>query len=161
MCGQVKSCAIQRYVHFFIAIPMYSLLYIRFTKPQNVILWFISSQKYYTNVCLIIDLCISTSVWMYTYVVLTDHCTVPVFYCTVEHEKKEKKILSSPSFGGEVKPSVPCRRFAACKRSLNLRGSRNLGKITGQFFANIPPFAAWICHVVADVQAPGGESGNV
>jgi hypothetical protein len=26
---------------------------------------------------------------------------------------------SIPSFGGEVKPSVPCRRFAACKRSLN------------------------------------------
>src|SRR5215467_11055993 len=23
-----------------------------------------------------------------------------------------------PSFGGEVKPSVPCRRFAACKRPL-------------------------------------------
>jgi hypothetical protein len=43
-----------------------------------------------------------------------------------------KKILSMPSFGGEVKPSVPCRRFAACKISLNLSGSRNLGKITGQ-----------------------------
>jgi hypothetical protein len=43
-----------------------------------------------------------------------------------------RKILSTPSFGGEVKPSVPCRRFAACKRSLNLRGSRNLGKIAGQ-----------------------------
>ena len=42
----------------------------------------------------------------------------------------EKKILSTPSFGGEVKTSVPCRRFAACKRPLNLRGSRNLGKIT-------------------------------
>ena len=42
-----------------------------------------------------------------------------------------KKILSTPSFGGEVKPSVPCRRFAACKRSLNLRGSRNLGNIIG------------------------------
>ena len=41
---------------------------------------------------------------------------------------RAKKILSTPSFGGEVKPSVPCRRFAACKRSLNLRGSRNLGK---------------------------------
>ena len=41
-------------------------------------------------------------------------------------------IFSTPSFGGEVKPSVPCRRFAECKRSLNLRGSRNLGKITGQ-----------------------------
>jgi len=38
---------------------------------------------------------------------------------------KGEKILRTPSFGGEVKPSVPCRRFAACKRSLN-------GKITGQ-----------------------------
>ena len=43
-----------------------------------------------------------------------------------------EKIISTPSFGGEVKPSVPCRRFAACERPLNLRGSRNLGKITGQ-----------------------------
>ena len=42
-----------------------------------------------------------------------------------------KKILSTPFFGGEVKPLVPCRRFVACKRSLNLRGSWNLGKITG------------------------------
>ena len=32
---------------------------------------------------------------------------------------KGEKILCTPSFGGEVKPSVPCRRFAACKRSLN------------------------------------------
>ena len=32
---------------------------------------------------------------------------------------KGEKILSTPSFGGEAKPSVPCRRFAACKRSLN------------------------------------------
>ena len=32
---------------------------------------------------------------------------------------KDEKILSTPSFGGEVKPSVPCRRFAACNRSLN------------------------------------------
>jgi hypothetical protein len=32
---------------------------------------------------------------------------------------KSEKILSPPSFRGEVKPSVPCRRFAACKRSLN------------------------------------------
>jgi hypothetical protein len=38
---------------------------------------------------------------------------------------KGEKILSTPSFIGEVKSSVPCRRFAACKRSLN-------GKITGQ-----------------------------
>jgi hypothetical protein len=31
-----------------------------------------------------------------------------------------KKILSTLSFGGEVKPSVPCRTFAACKTSLNV-----------------------------------------
>ena len=73
-----------------------------------------------------------------------------------------KIILSTPSFGGEVKPSVPCRRFAACKRSPNLRRSRNLGKVTGQLLAHVvPPFAARISRVVADVQALGGESGNV
>ena len=73
-----------------------------------------------------------------------------------------EKILSTPSFEGEVKPSVPCRRFAACKISLNLSGSWNLGKISGQLFSpTVPPFAARISRVVADVQAPGGESGNV
>jgi len=45
---------------------------------------------------------------------------------------KGEKILSTPSFGGEVKPSVPCRRFAACKRSLNGVEDVILGKITGQ-----------------------------
>ena len=35
---------------------------------------------------------------------------------------RAKKILSTPSFGGGVKPSVPCRRFAACKRSIELGG---------------------------------------
>ena len=33
---------------------------------------------------------------------------------------RAKKILNTPSFGGEVKPPVPCRRFTACKRSLNV-----------------------------------------
>jgi hypothetical protein len=42
-----------------------------------------------------------------------------------------EKILSTPSFGEEVKPSVPCRRFEACKRAQNLSRSRNLDKITG------------------------------
>jgi hypothetical protein len=31
-----------------------------------------------------------------------------------------EKILSAPSFGTEVKPWVPCRRFMACKRSLGV-----------------------------------------
>jgi hypothetical protein len=34
---------------------------------------------------------------------------------------KGDKIRSTPSFGGEVKPSVPCRRFTACKRTLRAR----------------------------------------
>jgi len=55
---------------------------------------------------------------------------VLAFGTQVRGFKPGEKILSTPSFGGEVKPSVPCRRFAACKRFLNLRGSRNLGKIT-------------------------------
>jgi hypothetical protein len=47
------------------------------------------------------------------------------------------KILSTPSFGGEVKPSVPCRRFATCKRSLELCGSRILDEIFfGTFLAH-------------------------
>ena len=33
---------------------------------------------------------------------------------------RAKKILSTPSFGGEVKPSVTCRSFTAWKRSLNV-----------------------------------------
>jgi hypothetical protein len=32
--------------------------------------------------------------------------------------KKSDSIHNMPSFGGEVKPSVPCRSFAACNRSL-------------------------------------------
>jgi hypothetical protein len=48
----------------------------------------------------------------------------------IKGEKKKKKIptegggflraiktRSTTSFGGEVKPSVPCRRFTACKRT--------------------------------------------
>ena len=30
------------------------------------------------------------------------------------------KILNAPSFGREVKPSVPCHRFMACRRFLNV-----------------------------------------
>jgi hypothetical protein len=42
---------------------------------------------------------------------------------------RAKKIYSMPSFEGEVKPSVSCRRFAACERSLELRESRILDEI--------------------------------
>ena len=57
---------------------------------------------------------------------------------------KGEKILSTPSFGGEVKPSVPCRRFAACKRSLELRRNRILDKICWNIShpRRVPPSAA-------------------
>jgi hypothetical protein len=38
---------------------------------------------------------------------------------------KGKKILRTPSFAGEVKPLVPCHRFAACKRSQKWNGSHH------------------------------------
>jgi len=34
-----------------------------------------------------------------------------------------EKFLSAPSFGEEVKPSVTCRKFSACKRTQKWRGS--------------------------------------
>jgi hypothetical protein len=48
-----------------------------------------------------------------------------------------------PSFGGEVKPSVSCRRFAACKRSLQMACySPFVGKITGHFSPTVSRFPA-------------------
>jgi hypothetical protein len=45
-----------------------------------------------------------------------------------------EKIYSMPSFGREVKPSVPCRRFAACKRTLRFTWKSELqAKLTGHF----------------------------
>ena len=71
---------------------------------------------------------------------------------------KGKKILSTPSFGGEVKPSVPFRRFAACKRSLNVAWKSTFRQnYRTTFSPTVPTSAAGISHVVADVEAPGGE----
>jgi len=69
---------------------------------------------------------------------------------------KGEKILSTPSFGGEVKPLVPCRRFAACKRSLNGVEVIISAKLPDNILT-LPTSAAGISHVVADVEAPGGE----
>ena len=50
---------------------------------------------------------------------------------------KGEKILSTPSFGGEVKPSVPWHRFTVCKRTLKCNVEVDiLGKITGQFLTH-------------------------
>jgi hypothetical protein len=71
------------------------------------------------------------------------------------------KILSMPSFGRKVKPFAPCRRFAAYKRSLNGVKRRNFGKITGTISPTVPPFTTRSARGDGDVEASGGESGNV
>ena len=69
-----------------------------------------------------------------------------------------EKILSTPSFGGEVKPSVPCRRFAACKRFLNATWKSGIsGKIHRPFLAHIVlPLATRVSG-----ETTSGESWNV
>jgi len=74
---------------------------------------------------------------------------------------RTKKILSTPSFGGEVKLSVPCRSFTACKRSLNVTWKSTFRQNYRTFFAHIPPSAAGCSRVVTRVETPGGESWNV
>jgi len=55
---------------------------------------------------------------------------------------KGEKILSTPSLGGEVKPSVPCRRFATCKRSLNVAWKSTFSQNYRTILAHsVPPFA--------------------
>ena len=71
---------------------------------------------------------------------------------------QSEKILSTPSFGGEVKPSVPYRRFKACKPSLNARWKSGIsGKIHRPFlFHIVPPLATRISG-----ETTSGESWNV
>ena len=62
------------------------------------------------------------------------------------------------SFRRELKPWVPCRRFAAwCGRcSHNLR--QNYWLILAHI---VPPFTTRISRIVVDVGVPGGGRGNV
>ena len=69
-----------------------------------------------------------------------------------------EKILSTPSFGWEVKPSVPCRRFTACKRFLNATWESGIsGKIHRPFLAHIVPLLA--TRISGEMTS--GESWNV
>jgi hypothetical protein len=55
-----------------------------------------------------------------------------------------RKILSTPSFGGEVKPSVPCRSFTACKRSLNVTWKSAFRQNSRTFLAHSSTFRRWV-----------------
>jgi hypothetical protein len=56
---------------------------------------------------------------------------------------RAKKILSTPSFGGEVKPSVPCRRFVGCKRTLNGAEVIISAKLPDNILAHSSTFRCW------------------
>ena len=51
---------------------------------------------------------------------------------------------SLPSFGGEVKPSVPCRSFTACKRSLNVTWRSAFRQNYRTFLAHSSTFQRWV-----------------
>ena len=56
-------------------------------------------------------------------------------------------ILSAPSFRGEVKPSVPCHRFTACKRSPNVTWKSGIFRQNSSAISLahvVPPLAARI-----------------
>ena len=55
-----------------------------------------------------------------------------------------EKILSTPSFRGEVKPSVPCHSFTACGRSLNVTWKSAFRQNYRTFLAHSSTFRRWV-----------------
>ena len=55
-----------------------------------------------------------------------------------------KKILSTPSFRGEVKPLMPCRNFTACKRFLNVMWNSEFRQNSRTFLAHSSTFCCWV-----------------
>ena len=67
-----------------------------------------------------------------------------------------RKILSTPSFGREVKLFVPCRIFAACKRSLNVAWKsgifrQNSSAIYCSSSSSFPFYGLWWRHLAVQV----------
>jgi hypothetical protein len=73
-----------------------------------------------------------------------------------------KKILWTPSFGEEVKPSVPSRTFTACKRSLNVTCKSKFRQNYRKFLDHSSTFRRWVLsRGYTRRETPGGESWNV
>ena len=65
---------------------------------------------------------------------------------------QDEKILSTPSFGREVKPSVPCRRFMACKISLNVTWKSGIFRQNSSDFSRpSSSFFLWWRHLAVQV----------
>jgi hypothetical protein len=62
----------------------------------------------------------------------------------------------------EEKPLVPCRRFDACKRSLNgVEKALFQQNYRIPFSTTVPTFPTRSAPVVGDVEASGGENWNI
>jgi hypothetical protein len=57
---------------------------------------------------------------------------------------KGEKILSTPSFGGEVKPSVPCHALRHVKEPKSDVEVATFGKISRPFLAHNSTFRCWV-----------------
>ena len=57
---------------------------------------------------------------------------------------RAKKILNTPSSEGEVKPSVPCRSFTACKIFLNVTFKSAFRQNSRTFLAHSYTFRRWV-----------------
>jgi len=75
---------------------------------------------------------------------------------------RAKKILSAPSFGEEVKPSVPCRNLRHVKEPKSDAEVATFGKILGSFSPIVPPSAAGVrSRRFRRGEKPGDGSWNV
>jgi hypothetical protein len=74
------------------------------------------------------------------------------------------KIHSMPSFGGEVKPSVQCRRFAACERTLRFIWKlESADKIDRPFLSQFRSSLTELSHVAwraAPLEMTDGTKGG-
>ena len=57
---------------------------------------------------------------------------------------QDEKILSTTSFGGEIKPSVPCCSFTACQKSLNMTWKSAFRQNSRTFLAHSFTFRRWV-----------------
>jgi hypothetical protein len=62
----------------------------------------------------------------------------------------DEKILNTPSFGGEVKPSVPCRALRHIKEHKSDVEVVTFVKILVHFSPVVPPSAAGFASIISD-----------
>jgi hypothetical protein len=101
------------------------VLRVRRFSPVNTIPLLLSHQRYIilgVNNLVNWRICnpLETCHWSFALPLVPKTHVFVMWVCVQSNLVVKKIIPSTPSFGGEVKLAVPCRRFAACERSLNV-----------------------------------------